>query len=162
MSDQLYNIEVCSPSDLPQTEISRCIQMVVQGGAVDKNYVTKYLPQAKLLAVVRTRSKDNNIVGVGAVKVTRLEKARAIAKDSKFTFDESIPELGYVAVDSSHRNNKLSYRIVKQLCLKHTGQLFATTDNVYMQGPLKCSKFQREGQEWQGRKGMLSLWIKPR
>jgi hypothetical protein len=40
------------------------------------------------------------------------------------------------------------------------GTLFATTDDEFMKKTLSVAGFASKGNEWKGRRGMLSLWLR--
>jgi RimJ/RimL family protein N-acetyltransferase len=97
---------------------------------------------------------------LGAIKRIRRGYASAIGERSGIEFPSGTPELGYVAVDEKHRGNRLSPRIVAELLKKNAAPLFATTDNDRMKNTLEKAGFRRQGREWDGKRGRLSLWLK--
>ncbi|MCK5519362.1 MAG: GNAT family N-acetyltransferase [Alphaproteobacteria bacterium] len=159
--DSIYKVKVSAPSDLSQTDISKCIDIISRGGAAG-NSIPQLLPKAQSLVIARTCIKGN-IVGVGALKIVRPEYAEEISgKDkSNFPFNINTTELGFIAIDPSYQNKGISRSIVEKLCSIHKGSLFATTDNIYIKKILKLFEFEQQGKEWKGHRGILSLWIKP-
>src|SRR5437899_1949028 len=103
-----YLLESAPGSTLSKDVIEACISVIKEGCAVDSAQAAKYLPKAKVVAILRT---EQEIVGVGAIKAPRPKYASEIAKDSGFSFDKNMPELGYVARRKSHSGNKLSEQI---------------------------------------------------
>ena len=93
-----YSVRICARGDLTEPELSTCVEIVRDGGAVAINL--EKLRNAKMLAVVRT---DGVIVGVGSIERDRPERAAAIAQRSGFGFPKETLELGYVAVAPQHR-----------------------------------------------------------
>ena len=112
---------------------------------------------ATLLAVVR---KDQEIVGVGAIKRVRPEYAARIVKRSGHRFPTDMPELGYVARSNTHRGHSLAPRILAELLSRHQGPLWATTDSKGMKAALAAAGFEQMGNEWKGKRGRLSLWTR--
>ena len=164
MSDDnfLYDVKICNPSDLSRTEIDRCIDIISKGGAVTESFVSEFLPKAKMLAIARP-CNENDIVGIGALKFVRPEYAEELAgKDkSNFSFDADTRELGFVAIDEKYRDRHISSTIVEQLCSVHKGSMFATTDSDKMKKTFKRLNFKQQGEEWEDRSVILSLWIRP-
>jgi hypothetical protein len=150
-----YSVRACVPGDLTEAELSTCVAIVRDGGAVAINLGK--LRKARMLAVA---SKDGVIVGVGSIKRNRPERAAAITQRSGFGFPNETPELGYVAVALQHRRKRLSHQLVGALLKATPGGLFATTDDENMMRTLSSAGFARHGSNWQGRRGQLSLWLK--
>jgi hypothetical protein len=118
--------------------------------------VNTELPFATLIVVAH---HGDQIVGVGAIKRVRPDYTSKIAQRSGVFLDPDTPDLGYVAVDSTHRGNNLSDFIVEKLLSKHRGPLFATTFNDLMKKTLTRAGFVQKGNEWAGQNGQLSLWM---
>lgn len=155
---QEYVVQGCVPENLDHAEMAACIAMVKKGEAVDPQSAARELARASLLAVVR---KGRQVVGVGAIKRPRPGYAtEKIAKPSGHAFPADTPELGYVAVDPEHRGKHLSPKIVAALLAEHQGPLFATTDCERMKTVLSKAGFLHKGDEWMGKRGQLSLWLK--
>jgi hypothetical protein len=154
-----YDVHAFRPTELSRKEIAKCLSLIKKGSAVDSASAAKQLPQARVVAVVRT---GNEIVGVGVIKQPRPAYASKIAKYSEFPFDSYMFELGYVAREPSHRGHNLSEQIVsKLLSVSPAVSLFATTSNDKMKETLKTAGFLRRGKEWRGAKNnRLSLWVK--
>lgn len=152
-----YAVNAYAPGDLTETERAECIAVIKRGNAVDPVSAAAELPLARVLAVAR---KGNRIVGVGVIKRIRNNYASGIALKSGASFPSDTPELGYVAVDSGHRGNRLSHRIVAELISMHVGPLFATTSCERMKTTLGKAGFVQKGEEWRGQKAQLSLWTR--
>ena len=150
-----YSVKACAPADLSDTELATCVEIVKDGGAVAINL--EKLHKARMLAVAR---KAGTIVGVGSIKRDRPDRAAHIANESGFGFPKETPELGYVAVAPEHRRQALSHQLVRALLKAMPGGLFATTDDQHMMKTLSGAAFVRQGSEWPGRRGQLSLWLK--
>jgi hypothetical protein len=153
-----YEITQCSAGDLASSDLKACVSIITKGDAVDPESAADELPKTRSLVVAR---KAGVIVGVGAIKRIRLGYASLIASNSGALFPRETRELGYVAVDEKHRGHKLSHQITNEL-LKVNGStpLFATTDSEAMKRTLTKAGFRREGHEWDGKRGRLSLWLK--
>jgi RimJ/RimL family protein N-acetyltransferase len=152
-----YDLKPCTPSDLSLEELKRCMAIIGEGEAVNLNTMRRDLPRSHVLAVARFRGE---IVAVGAIKPVRKEYATGIAVKSKYPFPAETQELGYVSVDPAHRGHGLSYEIAELLISRHEGQLFATTGSPQMKKTLARAGYRQEGQEWEGAKGRLSLWVR--
>jgi hypothetical protein len=154
-----YRVETCAPVDLTAAEIERCTAIVIEGEAItDPESVKKWLPQSVALAVVR---KDAEIVAVGAIKPARPPYARQVAAASEYTFADDLPELGYIARDPVHRNNRFSPRIVAALLERHgRGPIWATTSSATIKAALTDAGFNNQGKEWGKSSGRLSLWLR--
>ena len=153
-----YEVKVCAPDALSDSEWGRCVEIVAAGGAVAVNEAK--LRAATTLVLARKGSK---IVGVGTIKGVRKNYAAGIAgaEKSGYTFPSETPELGYVAVDPDHQRKGLSLSLVTELLRDSVGGLFATTDHEAMKKTLTTAGFERKGKGWQSqRNAELSLWIK--
>ena len=150
-----YELKPCDPSDLTPQELKRCMAIIGDGGAVNLTTMKRDLPRSSVLAIAR---HNNEIIAVGAIKPLRKQYAAAVAVKSGFAFPSETLELGYVAVDPAHRGRGLSHQITKLLLSRHTGRLFATTDNPQMKKTLAEAGFRQEGKEWEGERGTLSFW----
>lgn len=150
-----YSVSASSPGEFTSEELAACIDLIKGGGAVA--VTPEKLRQARMLAVARTAGA---IAGVGSIKRHRPERASDIARASGYDFPKETPELGYVAVAPEHRRRGLSHRLVGALLKAVPGAAFATTDDEGMKRTLLAAGFVRHGQEWRGRRGLLSLWMK--
>lgn len=150
-----YSLAACAPGDVSDTELSFCIEIVRDGGAVAISL--EKLQKARMLAFAR---KSGVIVGVGSIKRDRPDRAADIAHRSGFSFPKETPELGYVAIAPQHRRRGLSHKVVGALVKAMPGTLFATTDDEHMMKTLSGAGFVRRGREWPGHRGQLSLWLK--
>jgi len=150
-----YSLGTCAPSDVSDRELSYCVEIVRDGGAVAISL--EKLQKARMLAFAR---KSGVIVGVGSIKRDRPDRAADIAHKSGFSFSKETPELGYVAIAPQHRRRGLSHKIVDALVNAMPGSLFATTDDEHMMKTLSGAGFVRRGHEWPGHRGQLSLWLK--
>lgn len=151
------DVMICSPNELSNEDIEACISLIRKGGAISPGFVPE-LTRAMVLAIIRD---GQDIVGVGAIKGKWPEYASLIAQRSGFRFNKNTYELGYIAVKESHRFQGISYEIVINLLASFRDRpLFATTANEYMKRTLEMAGFVRQGHEWKGFNGELSLWIK--
>jgi hypothetical protein len=155
--DKHFNVTACIPADLRASERAACVCIVQQGSAVDPGSAAYEVPRASLIAVLRLGTQ---IVGVGAIKRTRKRYASDIARLSHYSFDPETLELGYVAIDETHRGKHLSHKIIAALLSNYQQPLFATTSNARMKRALTGAGFERKGKEWSGNTGKLSLWLR--
>jgi hypothetical protein len=128
-----YEVKACAPKELTRADLESCFAIIGDGGAVNVNTMRRDLPNSSLLAIACTGGR---IVGVGAIKPVRKPYAAKVAKNSGVEFPPDTLELGYVAVQSAHRNRGLSQRIVLVLVSSLADRLFATTDeeNAFKSG----------------------------
>jgi len=150
-----YSFAACAPRDVSDTELSFCVEIIRDGGAVAISL--EKLQKARVLAFA---SKSGAIVGVGSIKRDRPGRAADVAHKSGFSFPKETPELGYVAIAPQHRRRGLSHKTVDALVNAMPGSLFATTDDEHMMRTLSGAGFVRRGHEWPGHRGQLSLWLK--
>lgn len=137
-------------------------QLVKDGGAI-VGAVDEILPRLRRTRMVTIlREGDNGrVVGFAALKEPsrnyRLNKfAEAGVAIAGF---ENAPELGYVVIQADWRGQQLSGRLIKLIAQQLREPTFATTDNNTIRINLALSGFTRVGQDWQGNKGTLSLWV---
>jgi GNAT superfamily N-acetyltransferase len=152
-----YVIASCAVGDLSTGEKARCLRLIAEGAAVNADSAARDFPRSAMIAVAR---KGGAVVGVASIKPIREDYAAGRAKKAGFTFDRHTPEFGYVAVDPSHRGNRLSSLMAEAL-VKDGSALFATTSDPRMKSALKGAGFVQRGIEWRGIRGdLISLWIR--
>ena len=151
-----YRFESSVPSDLSESDMMRCVEIVGNGGAVTKENAKRGLARASALVVVR---KDGDIIAVGAIKRASPSYVAGVGRKAGHPIADGPHELGYVSVDPPHRGQHLSSRIVRTLKENNDGRLFGTTDDGRMKSVLTKAGFQRKGVEWKGERGNLSLWV---
>jgi predicted amidohydrolase len=154
LCDLWYSIERCA-GDVDEADLEKCVSIIRSGGAVNVDIAK--LRSATVLVLAK---RGADVVGIGSVKRIRPDYAAGIADKSGFPLTPDSPELGYIAVDDRHRGNGLSHRLVGELLRERSGGLFATTDDKYMKRTLVSAGFVQRGREWEGNRGLLSLWIK--
>lgn len=150
-----YVVAPAPAAELTKKDLSSCIAIIKKGEAVDWQSALRELPLSTVMVIAR---KGEKIGGVGAIKRERPGYAAKVARDAQFPFPERTLELGYVAVDPSHRLRGLSHRITATLLSQYEGRLFATTYDKGMKRTLNAAGFVKKGKEWKGRKHMLSFW----
>lgn len=99
-------------------------------------------------------------MGLGAIKRARRDYAADKATRSGVPFEADMKEFGYVAVSGQHKGHGLSAQIANTLLAQNGEDLFATTDEDRMKRTLRKSGFERRGQQWKGKRGYLSLWVR--
>lgn len=151
-----YQFESSVPSNLSESDMLRCVEIVGNGGAVTKENAKRGLERASALVVVH---KDGEIVAVGAIKRALPSYVAGVSRKAGHAIVDGAQELGYVSVAPPHRGQHLSSRIVRRLRENNGGQLFGTTDDPRMKSVLTTAGFQSKGREWKGERGDLSLWV---
>lgn len=73
-------------------------------------------------------------------------------------FHSNAPEVGYVTVREGYRSQKLGQRLVEAAVTEDQLTCYATTDDSSMKTILSKVGFSRQGDEWEGARGKLSLW----
>jgi predicted GNAT family N-acyltransferase len=71
---------------------------------------------------------------------------------------ETAPELGCVVVAKEMQGKRLSGGLVEAILKELREPAYATTDSNTMRNNLEQFGFTSAGQEWQGKRGTLSLW----
>lgn len=153
------NICVVNPADLSNEKLLAAAKLVKTGGAlvaeIDqlkarllRSYkLTVYCEGAVVLAVASLKRPDTNYRnGVFEKAGVEIDGFGAAA------------ELGYVTVDDSMRGKGLARRLVAPLMKKRGGPYYATTDLCAMKTILSRAGFAQQGSEWEGQRGLLSLW----
>jgi predicted GNAT family N-acyltransferase len=160
MTDDIYAWSG-SFNDLAKGEQIAVAELIVSGRAVRGTIddLIARLKRTLYVALLFERGTDR-IVAAAALKqpgaaYRRSSFAKADASISDF---EAAPELGYVVIASDMRGRRLSGDLVSAITKRIREPAFATTDSNTIRNNLERSGFKRAGVEWQGRKGMLSLW----
>ena len=152
-----YSLMICSPEKINESDVLACLKIIKNGAAVATTSATKEIPKAYLVVIVR---KGNIIVGIGSIKRSRPQYNKKIGQRADTSLSLEILEIGYIAIDPSHRGKGLSSQIICKLTEAISEPLFATTDDVRMKHTLAKYGFTRKGREWKGNRGNLSLWIR--
>lgn len=160
MADDIYpwtgNFNDLAPDD--QRTVA---QLVVRGKAVAGTVddLLARLKRTRCVALLREVGTDR-IVAAAALKqpVATYRRENFTKACIPIAGFEAAPELGYVVVAPDMKGKQLSGRLVTAIAEKMTEPTFATTDSNTMRNNLERSGFTRVGGEWQGKKGLLSLW----
>jgi len=155
-----YTISQVGLEGLRPADLDACIAILLAGGAVNVVSARSELPKAATLAIARYEHSQGPIVGLGAIKRRRPQYALKQSENSGIIFDPSSLELGYIAVDPKHRQKGLAGNLLSDLVSRYNGPLWATTDAVWMKKALAREGFVQRGREWQGSRGVLSLWLR--
>lgn len=152
-------------NDLVPDDQRAVAQLVVAGGAVvgTVDDLLARLKRSRRVALLREK-RTNRIVAAAAWKrpVAAYRRDNFIKADASIEGFETASELGYVVISPDMQGKQLSGGLVTAIVEQITEPTFATTDSNTMRRNLQRSGFTRVGSEWQGKKGMLSLWtIKP-
>lgn len=136
-------------------------QLVLSGGAVvaTSMQIAERLGRARLIALLRSQGTDR-IIGVASLKepARGYRVGRFADAGVPIAGFETAPELGYVVVAEDIRRKGHSERLVGLMLNEVAEAVYATTDNDYMKKTLVKSGFAAVGGEWEGERGMLSLW----
>jgi len=160
MGDGIYPWCGCF-NDLASGDQRSVAQLVASGNAVrgSTDDLLARLKRTRCVALLREEGTDR-IVGGAAWKQPAADYRRAtfINAGTLISGFEAAPELGYVVIATDMQGKQLSGGLVTAITDKITEPTFATTDSNTMRKNLERSGFIRVGGEWQGKKGMLSLW----
>ena len=148
-------------TNLAAAEQLAVAQLVVRGKAVvgTVDDLLARLRRTRCVALLR-ETACTRIVAMAAWKqpAATYRRGNFTAAGAPITGFEAAPELGYVVIAPDMRGKQLSGGLVDTIVAQITEPTFATTDSPIMRNNLKRSGFTRVGNEWQGKKGMLSLW----
>jgi ribosomal protein S18 acetylase RimI-like enzyme len=159
---------------LDDYEFRSCLELIAEGEAVNTDSATEELRKGRFTGIAKIEGK---YVGTGSIKRQRPIYAAGISRKSNYSFDPNLHELGYVAVDPSHRGKNIAQTVVEHLLFAFCKptivasppspdkpipphSLFATTSNEGMKIILERMGFERRGTEWPSVNGdPLSLWL---
>lgn len=152
-------IWVGPPAECADHEITAAAALIKTGGAIDAklSVLEARLRRSRMVAMYR---KNGLVLAVGSIKnpvVTYRERVFTKAGVELDRF-QAAPELGYVTVDRASQGKGLAHQIVEALISNVDEPCYATTDNDTMKRMLDRSGFSRQGAEWTGQRGVLSLW----
>ncbi len=151
-------------NDLGREDQRAVAALVKEGGAIPDS-IEQIMPRlARSHRVELLREPGTNrIVGAGVLKDPSTNyRCNKFAEAGVATHGyEDAPELGYIVVAKNMEGQGLGERLVRAVADPLTKGCFATTDNPRMHGKLSRAGFSRQGQEWQGARGKLSLWTRP-
>jgi len=119
---------IFSPSDCTAEALADLEKLVLEGGAVDPQGLTRRIRNAFRLLFLRT--SDGQLVGVGALKHPRPGYRNRVFANAQATAapDEYRVELGWVVVAKTLQGGGLSTRIVGELLsFAKNENIFATT-----------------------------------
>lgn len=138
--------------------------LVKEGGAIPDpiEQIPPRLARSHRVELLREPA-TNRIVGAGVLKdpSRNYRSSKFAAAGVAIDGYEDAPELGYIVVAKDMEGQRLGERLVRAVADPLAGNCFATTDNPRMHGKLTRAGFSRQGQEWQGARGKLSLWTRP-
>lgn len=148
-------------NDLVPDDQRSVAELVVRGmaviGTIDD--LLGRLKRTRSVALFRDAGTDRIVAAAAwkqpAARYRRYTFTKAGASLAGF---ETAPELGYVVIARDMQGKHLSGGLVGAIVEQITEPTFATTDNNTMRNNLERSGFIRVGHDWQGKKGVLSLW----
>ena len=148
-------------NDLASDDQRAVAELVVRGKAVvgTVDDLLARLRRTQSIALLR-EGGTNRIVAAAAWKqpAANYRRDNFTKAGAPIAGFETAPELGYVVISPDMRGKQLSGGLVTAIVEQITAPTFATTDNNTMRNNLERSGFTRVGDEWQGKKGLLSLW----
>lgn len=148
-------------TDLAAPEQLAVAQLVVRGKAVvgSVDDLLARLRRTRCVALLR-ETAGAKIVAIAAWKqpAATYRRGNFTSAGAPIAGFEAALELGYVVIAPDMRGKQLSGGLVDTIVAQITEPTFATTGSPTMRNNLKRSGFTRVGNEWQGKKGMLSLW----
>lgn len=149
-------------NDLCAVDQLAVAKLVIAGGAVvgEVAQLTMRLRIAHRLGLLRNPT-SGRIVGVAALKRPDPHYRAKVFEEARVAiagYADAL-ELGYVVVADDERGKHLSGRLVDLIGRELREPTFATTDNRTMKNNLCRSGFLVAGDEWDGQKGALSLWL---
>lgn len=151
-------------TDLGREDQRAVAALVKEGGAIPDS-IEQILPRlARSHRVELLREPGTNrIVGAGVLKDPSTNYRCNKFAEAGVAIDgyEDAPELGYIVVAKDRERQGLGERLVRAVANPLTKGCFATTDDPTMFRKLVRAGFSRQGQEWQGVRGKLSLWTRP-
>jgi GNAT superfamily N-acetyltransferase len=124
----MLSSSILSPSDCSARALADFEKLVVEGGAVDPEGLTRRIRNASRLLFLREQGRQ--LVGVGALKHPRSSYRNSVFAKARATVpsDRYRVELGWVVVAKSHQGRGLSARIIGELlALARNENVFATT-----------------------------------
>lgn len=160
MTDDIYPWSG-SFNDLTPDDQQAVAQLVVRGKAVSGTVddLLARLKRTRCVAMLRNVGTDRIVAAAAWKHPVATYRHKNFAKAGvPITGFEAAPELGYVVIAPDMQGKQFSGGLVTTITEKITEPTFATTDSNTMRNNLERSGFIRVGGEWQGKKGMLSLW----
>ncbi|WIW89576.1 GNAT family N-acetyltransferase [Sphingobium sp. V4] len=151
-------------TDLEPKDQRAVATLVKEGGAIPDSteQILPRLGRSHRVELLREPG-TNRIVGAGMLKAPSANYRYNKFTEAGVTIDgyENASELGYVVVANDMRGQGLGERLVRAVADPLTESCFATTDDPRMHGKLTRAGFSRQGHEWEGARGKLSLWTRP-
>lgn len=142
-----------------QRDVAR---LVVKGKAVNGTVddLLARLKRTRCVAILR-ETGAHRIVAAAAWKRpgTAYRQSKFKAAGAPIAGFEAALELGYVVRAADMQGQQLSGGLVDAVVQQITEPTFATTSSNTMRFHLERVGFTRVGGDWQGKNGMLSLWI---
>lgn len=155
----MFDIELKAPGEFADADIAVAAHLVKIGGALpaDETTIASRLRKSRKLGLCRDGSI---IVGVVSIKEPENSYRRGVFAKAKVNISRhsNAPEVGYVTVHKDYRGKNLGQRLMEAVMTEDRMTCYATTDNSSMKIILSKVGFSRQGDEWQGTRGKLSLW----
>lgn len=148
-------------NDLVPDDQRYVAELVVRGKAVvgTVNDLLGRLKKTRSVALLREAGTDRIVAAAAWKQPFATYRRNTFTKaGASLAGFEAAPELGYVVISRDMQGKQLSGGLVDAIVERITEPTFATTDSNTMRNNLERSGFIRVGRDWQGKKGMLSLW----
>lgn len=153
-----------APRALHAQDLRAAAELVFGGRAVDGTVeqIARRLAAAETLAI-QWDEDDVRIIGIAAVKNPAAHYREGVFGKANFDISgyETARELGYVSIADDMRGKHIPSGLIDALLADAKEPIYSTTDNASMGKTLARAGFAVAGSEWKGRKGMLSLWLRP-
>lgn len=157
----MCDITTGAPEDFALEDIAAAARLVKLGGALpaSEKVLVGRLKRSRELAFCRNRSQ---VIGVASIKAPGREYRRRVFRKAAVTLSgfSCAPELGYVTVHNNWRGQGIAKILVQSVLRNISEPCYATTDDSSMKAILEKLGFSMQGKEWNGQRGLLSLWTR--
>ncbi|WP_159728009.1 hypothetical protein [Sphingobacterium sp. 18053] len=136
------------PENIDKILLDQLIDLIEQGGQVQRSYIEKGIENADLIALL----VENNVIISSATLKNPLKsyKERVFQQAGVGKFNkEGLKELGYIVTNSKYEGQRLCQKLLNEFLKKiHTNQIFATTRKESMIHILEKFEFKKMGQSY--------------
>lgn len=148
-----------APSGFSGEDIEAAARLIKTGGALPAT-VAKISERIKRSRTLGLCKAGATVVGVVSIKEPYPSYRKKVFNKAgvEMSSFSTAPELGYVTVHEDWRGRKLAQRLVGAALGDTSEACYATTDDASMKAILSKAGFCRQGAEWKGARGLLSLW----
>jgi len=150
-----------SGAELPEKLLSSVVKLIRGGGALadDGGALMQRLQRSHRVAIYLD---DGAVCATASLKEPAPNYRKGVFEKAGILLSDfsQARELGYVVVDDDFQGKGLASKLVTALINESDVPCYATTDSDRMARILEHSGFLRQGEEWKGQRGMLSLWLR--